>query len=231
MTPCPYCGTPMTNPRRKQCGEPPCKRAYNAERMRRFFAEWKAANGERYERQYRDPKVEQVCKACGQTFHRANLVRSCSPACQVQLKLRKERFLRRMATIRRKLDAAAKGTHGDAAFFYGPCQCCGTNYTTRRTEVRWCSHACKRRQLNARRRARKQQAYVADVAPIAIYERDEWTCKICGLDVNRDQAVPWPFAPTIDHIIPLAKGGTHEPDNVQCAHFICNSMKSDNTTS
>jgi 5-methylcytosine-specific restriction endonuclease McrA len=30
-----------------------------------------------------------------------------------------------------------------------------------------------------------------------------------------------------DHIVPLAQGGTHEPANVQCAHFLCNSIKSD----
>jgi 5-methylcytosine-specific restriction endonuclease McrA len=37
--------------------------------------------------------------------------------------------------------------------------------------------------------------------------------------------VPEPLAPTIDHIIALANGGTHEPTNVQCAHFICNATK------
>lgn len=32
---------------------------------------------------------------------------------------------------------------------------------------------------------------------------------------------------TIDHIIPLSKGGTHTYNNVQLAHYICNSKKSD----
>ena len=27
--------------------------------------------------------------------------------------------------------------------------------------------------------------------------------------------------------VPLADGGTHEPANVQCAHYLCNSVKSD----
>jgi len=36
---------------------------------------------------------------------------------------------------------------------------------------------------------------------------------------------PHPLSMSIDHIIPLSRGGTHEPDNVQLAHFICNSIK------
>jgi hypothetical protein len=31
----------------------------------------------------------------------------------------------------------------------------------------------------------------------------------------------------MDHVIPLAKGGTHEPANVRCAHFLCNALKGD----
>lgn len=37
---------------------------------------------------------------------------------------------------------------------------------------------------------------------------------------------PHPFAPTIDHVIPLDAGGMHEPSNVQTAHYRCNSIKS-----
>jgi 5-methylcytosine-specific restriction endonuclease McrA len=36
-----------------------------------------------------------------------------------------------------------------------------------------------------------------------------------------------PTAPTVDHIIPLARGGSHTWDNVQLAHHLCNSLKGD----
>jgi 5-methylcytosine-specific restriction endonuclease McrA len=52
-------------------------------------------------------------------------------------------------------------------------------------------------------------------------------CRLCGDPMMMGQAVPHPKAPTIDHVIPLAKGGTHEPANVQAAHFLCNSIKGD----
>lgn len=45
---CPYCGDPMTNPRRKQCGKPDCKRAFNAERMRKWQREYRAEHGQWY---------------------------------------------------------------------------------------------------------------------------------------------------------------------------------------
>ncbi|MEO6627619.1 MAG: HNH endonuclease signature motif containing protein [Aquihabitans sp.] len=68
---------------------------------------------------------------------------------------------------------------------------------------------------------------MAPVFRYKIYERDGWKCKICRKAVKRDAVVPHPMAPTIDHILPLAAGGTHEPANVQCAHFLCNAQKGD----
>jgi len=50
-------------------------------------------------------------------------------------------------------------------------------------------------------------------------------CHICNKAVKRDAVVPHPLAPTIDHVIPLAVGGTHEPLNCRCAHYICNARK------
>jgi len=35
-----------------------------------------------------------------------------------------------------------------------------------------------------------------------------------------------PFAPTVDHVIPVSRAGTHTWDNVQLAHALCNSLKS-----
>lgn len=33
--------------------------------------------------------------------------------------------------------------------------------------------------------------------------------------------------PSIDHVIPISKGGTHTWDNVRLAHHHCNSIKKD----
>ena len=54
------------------------------------------------------------------------------------------------------------------------------------------------------------------------------TCAICGKPVDKTLKPPNPLAPTIDHIIPLAKGG-HPSDieNLQLTHATCNRQKSD----
>lgn len=54
-------------------------------------------------------------------------------------------------------------------------------------------------------------------------------CAICGGMCDWNDRI-WngncgPTYPSKDHIIPLAKGGTHTWDNMQVAHIICNSEK------
>ena len=59
-----------------------------------------------------------------------------------------------------------------------------------------------------------------------ILETEE-VCAICGRPVDKTLRFPHPMSPTIDHIIPIEKGG-HPSDisNLQLAHFACNRQKS-----
>jgi 5-methylcytosine-specific restriction endonuclease McrA len=55
-------------------------------------------------------------------------------------------------------------------------------------------------------------------------------CQICGLMVDDTAMVNGHIKrlyPTIDHIIPLSKGGTHTWENVRLAHMSCNAGKRD----
>lgn len=62
----------------------------------------------------------------------------------------------------------------------------------------------------------------------AVMKRDGGICKLCGKPVNtadrRSNGIGYSY-PTIDHIVPLSKGGGHVMSNVQLAHMICNSRK------
>ncbi len=53
-------------------------------------------------------------------------------------------------------------------------------------------------------------------------------CGICGRPVDFRLKYPNPMAPSIDHIIPIDRGG-HPSDieNLQLAHWTCNRQKSD----
>ena len=50
-------------------------------------------------------------------------------------------------------------------------------------------------------------------------------CGICGQPVDKSLKFPHPMSPTVDHIIPCAKGGSDDLDNLQLAHRACNRMK------
>jgi 5-methylcytosine-specific restriction endonuclease McrA len=53
-------------------------------------------------------------------------------------------------------------------------------------------------------------------------------CGICGNEVDKRLKYPDQLSPTIDHIIPLAKGGhPFAIENLQLAHRTCNRQKSD----
>lgn len=100
------------------------------------------------------------------------------------------------------------------------CRTCQLSYERKQRKRAW-----------DRRRARKLAAYVEDIDPDYVLKRDGYRCQICGKRLAIAERVPHPKAPTIDHIIPLAQGGTHEYSNVQAAHFMCNAMKGDRAAS
>jgi hypothetical protein len=74
------------------------------------------------------------------------------------------------------------------------------------------------RDKTRRHRAQRKSAFVADVRFDDILLRDLGVCGICGQQITQN-------AIDIDHVIPIAAGGTHEPSNVQLAHPTCNKRK------
>lgn len=71
---------------------------------------------------------------------------------------------------------------------------------------------------NAKRRARLKGARVENVSRAIVYERDGGLCGICSQSIAQKDF-------TLDHIIPLSRGGEHSYRNVQAAHRRCNSSK------
>ena len=76
-----------------------------------------------------------------------------------------------------------------------------------------------------RRHSKKKMVVVEKFSDIEIFERDDWTCGICNNFVEKDMKYPDPLCATIDHIVPISRGGGHTHNNVQLAHFVCNRKK------
>ena len=55
-------------------------------------------------------------------------------------------------------------------------------------------------------------------------------CALCGKPIDKRLKFPHPLSASVDHIIPIAKGG-HPSDlsNLQLAHLNCNQRKSSKT--
>ncbi|MFE3429810.1 HNH endonuclease [Streptomyces sp. NPDC059171] len=235
---CPYCSAPLTSPRRVQCGAPECKRQYRNERQRDFQAKHRAATGRSYSRQYDKSQAAQhqvTCAECGNhsLVTRAD-ARYCSLACWYESSRKANRARHSQVELAWKPTLRLPRTIGVTVlrplrrrWFSACCPMCSTWFVTDNPKHQHCSPQCGRRASKDKRRALERDAFVAPVSRPWVYERDQWTCQLCREPVARDQVVPHPQAPTIDHIIPLARGGTHEPANVQLAHYWCNTIKSD----
>ncbi|WP_405889258.1 HNH endonuclease [Streptomyces sp. NBC_01136] len=138
----------------------------------------------------------------------------------------------RRAKARRKLKRAARGSRRRRIWVAACCERCGESFLSAGRgwdRVRYCSDRCAFRARGSRRRARERGAEVERYSRVAIFERDGWRCHICHHLVNRTAVVPHLLAPTIDHVIPLAKGGADTAANVATAHFRCNAAKGDRT--
>lgn len=124
--------------------------------------------------------------------------------------------------------------------YAGQCAQCGYAFSCAKAGQRFCSIGCKNRAHLATRYANHEYApqsnghraralrygaaYVA-VNPADIFARDSWVCGLCAGQVDALLRWPHPFSASIDHVIPLSRGGDHIPENLQCAHLRCNIVK------
>lgn len=107
------------------------------------------------------------------------------------------------------------------------CEWCGKEYKTNHKKSRGCcpKHANR---ISKRERIQRMRAVIhVPYSRWEIYQRDKFTCHICGAPIDMDAIAPLPYSPSIDHVIPIKAGGADADYNVKAAHFICNSVKSD----
>lgn len=124
------------------------------------------------------------------------------------------------------------------------CRHCGQDIPAERNANSiYCSPLCKVRAVNARRAdvprrqkrspeferrknaRRRQLAPVRSIDRLAIYERDGWRCGICSDPVDPDAKWPDRMSASLDHVVPVARGGLHVVENLQLAHLRCNARK------
>lgn len=123
------------------------------------------------------------------------------------------------------------------------CRYCEKSFVSSLQEINraYCSKQCREKDYlhnnpekdSDRRRKRRAITRGIDAEYIdctTVYRRDHNICQLCGKKVDMKLKYPHKLSASIDHVIPLSKGGTHRYANVQLAHFRCNTLKETGTT-
>lgn len=160
-----------------------------------------------------------TCAACGEPLAITHKGQTCSPMC---------RYIH-------------GGKHLSVPIRSGLCEVCGTVFIARKPNLakRFCSTKCKDHASEwgtvgsrYRKRARRFGVTYERIDRLAIFDRDGWTCYLCGRSTPRSLlGVNHPYAPVLEHVIPLSRGGTHTHANVACSCSACNASKGSKTPS
>jgi 5-methylcytosine-specific restriction endonuclease McrA len=108
----------------------------------------------------------------------------------------------------------------------GPSTCdrCGSPFTPYRmtaTTQRFCSPKCRRRAHSA------NQVRIRYGLRAAVIAASAGVCYLCTRPIDASLAAPHPLSLSIDHVKPLAMGGTNALENLRATHLGCNVEKGD----
>jgi uncharacterized Zn finger protein len=191
-----------------------------------------------------DGHVDLRCKKCGHVrtvrWHtlRHKGVKTC-PNCLEIAKQKHEAEVKKLleAEKLRKKECDKRGKEVvrllTRAIKLHRCPVCGTVTDNKLYCSQKCSAKAYEAKKDANRRKRITNALIdKDISLEALYKRDNGICHICGgkCDWGDHKYKGRYFIvgkkyPSIDHVIPLSKGGTHSWNNVKLAHLSCNSAK------
>jgi hypothetical protein len=102
------------------------------------------------------------------------------------------------------------------------CVYCGVAMSrSMRADARFCSEACNSAAHALKRgneRLSRGSGRRRDIARAAVIARDRGRCHLCGKTCAPDDL-------TLDHLVPLSLGGTHDESNLAVACLSCNCSK------
>lgn len=121
------------------------------------------------------------------------------------------------------------------------CAHCGNEFTARRERL-FCGIQCStanlrsitgkpyvpawsRSQSNRSRENHMAAAYEENVVKEKVFQRDNYTCYLCGQACDKLDGWPSPRYPTLDHYVPISRGGKHNYQNCLTACWSCNKAK------
>lgn len=229
-----------TMPKCEYCGKEITSKSHHSGRVKKF------CDAECY-RMSRNPADYRLttCKYCGKVFKekRDGINLYCSKKCSAKAvgeartaeRIKREDFDQEVAEhsadliekLREALDVVESLRF--RIEHEKKCIVCGEWFMANNARQICCSPECSRKHDNALHdhRAARNGAPDTSITLSRLYRRDGGVCKICGRELNFEVDPQSGEYPSIDHIIPLARGGLHQWNNVQLACRRCNWEKGD----
>lgn len=201
-----------------------------------------------------DSRVYIKCLICGSVYEiNASVVRSkhnnvyCKKCSEQNKALRQKERQKELEAERKKnkenkekqdrLRQLNKYLANSKQLTFNVCSHCGKLFVG---TSKYCSKRCRERNHEQRmtrlriERAKENGKVDYGITLDKLIARDKNICYICNKECNEsdytyqgNNFIAGDYYPSIDHVIPIAKGGTHTWNNVKLAHRICNSIKSD----
>lgn len=184
------------------------------------------------------------CKDCGYIFkynkagikpsHRSLII--CKNCQDILADAKdRERCRAKEDKVKHKLELIQQRKEAEEKARHHKCERCGKEFVGAPNR-KYCSSLCGRRASDSNkehlRRLRANRTKRDSIQLPLLYKRDKGICWICEKVCNwndyeiKDGAyIVHADYPTMDHVVPLAKGGTHTWSNVRLACFSCNSYK------
>lgn len=168
------------------------------------------------------------CNNCGMTFGTTKSnAKFCSKNCR---RLHDNELQKQYARKKRSMFTVDK-----------KCEECGKHFLTTYGNKIFCSNKCNQkyhyriREVSRREKIIKNGSVDWSISVERLYKRDKGKCYLCKehCDMNdyyindNNVLICGNNYPSIDHVIPISKGGTHSWDNVRLAHRHCNAIKRD----
>lgn len=182
---------------------PYCKACHKEQALHRYYTKVRGTTPQK-----KNPKP---CEECGEKF---TPLRSTAIYCSTR--------------------CGSRGNRRKSRWNPTPMEClnCGTEFVPQRRASVTCSRDCYMQAVYITRgygiesRARFYGVEYQRIENRDVFERDNWVCGICSQPIDPSVKRPDMMSASLDHIIPISKGGPHTPDNVQAAHLRCNVRKS-----
>lgn len=170
-----------------------------------------------------NPKPVRACDFCGKDYgSRIKAQRFCSEAC-------------RMGEISSTASARWREAHPFRESYEYKCTDCGVD-VVKRLPVSGAAakygvfcDACSVERTRVRNRSKnvKRRGYraISRISAVELAEKFGNVCHLCNQVIDVSLPRTSKYGLTVDHILPLALGGSDDDSNLGVAHWICNSVK------